>query len=231
MARKGISVRSHFWHDILIMVSAFILGLFLSVGVFELLSIRYNWFEESSPVVSGLHGAASVPATVPATVPASTTTGQAAPNVVLLSVPQPANSFASVGQENVSFMKFTVSSPEDSFLQQLHFTLNGDNLAHPFDLQSLQLLYQGKLLAEVPFMQGEGLFQNLMVKLPPHLAADFEIKGKVSTQALSGSRVRLVLKDQGDIIVTTPLAEKLSLKAIFPLQGDTVSVIGNKLGR
>lgn len=137
--------------------------------------------------------------------------------------------YAFLGQEEVKLMRFSLAASEQNAqLRELIFSLDG--YARPRDLKNLQLYFEGKFMAEVPFFEGKGVFSNLAIALPAGEKMAFEVKGKVSEEAFSGDRIQLGFKDANAFSIRTDDSTLLTVEGEFPMWGGNISVIGNKRG-
>jgi len=132
-----------------------------------------------------------------------------------------------IGQKNVSLMKLEIVPNEKAELRDLVFDFNG--YANSSDLVDLQLYLNKKLIGNIVFYEGQGIFEDIGLKMEAKKTYALEVKGTISNGAKSSDRIGIGLKDADSITLVDEKVERLQLKADWPLWGDFVSVIGEKL--
>jgi hypothetical protein len=157
----------------------------------------------------------------------------------------PVKGFAYQGQKDVSLMKIEMYAAKSLKIKKLIFDFDG--YAKPSDLENMQLYLDGKFVAEVPFFEAKGKFENLNLNLESMTKYQFEVKGKIGDEAASGDRIQIGLKDAGSIDISAEDAigsndgsagfgaagpERFSAKdidAVWPMWSGYVSVIGGHI--
>lgn len=137
------------------------------------------------------------------------------------------NTHTKAGKANVILMKFDLRADKKTYLKSLNFTL--DRMAHAYDLKALQLYVKDVLVAETPFFEWHGIFQNLLLKFDESETVSIEIRGSISDQANAGDRIRLLLDGENALEIMEENGKKLNIKTGFPLKGNVVSVIGHEI--
>ncbi|GEM_PF-5315751 len=219
----AVRSRGHLFHD-LVLISFSVAGAgIIMVGFFIYSKMAYQTAVFSrtgnyTTAASGIHASArekvlpdikSRPAEVLQITPEKTGTRFVAP-----------------GEQNVMFMQFGITAPRDGYLERLVFTL--DDFARPYDVSQLQLYHEQKLLGTVPFLEGKALFQNLHLQLAKNDLSSFEVRGKISQQAMSGDRIRIGFKSMDAVKFQSD--EALDIVAgSFPVWSQPISVIGEQL--
>jgi hypothetical protein len=226
---RFVPARKH-WNlarDLAIMTLAFLTAVLSVIFTFE--SLRYFGYFKSGELL--MHGAAPVKTISLAEIAGN---GKEAPakntgplNAAKIQVKaEKINGYAYVGQRDVLFLKFSLSSLVDAKLKSLDFDMGG--YARPSDIKNLQIYLDKKLIGEAPFFEASGIFDKLNIDLPKNQELDFEIKGTVSDEAFSGDRVRIGFKDADSLNVVDQAMNKLSPGAGFSAWGGYVSIIGSK---
>lgn len=212
----------HFRHcsyDLMIAVSAIISAFFFTALIFNSLNAKFRWFDDQGSAKSAIHSAAQPEKEI--------TTTQDAASAAIITVEKHFNTSSEAGAESSVLFNFTVTAPQDLTLKKLIFTLN--DLSKPDELISLQLFQNKKMIDEVPYFEGQGIFQNLNLKLLPNAFTRLEVKGKVSDTAKAGDRLKLMLKDADAVGIMDSGNEPVPVKSFFPLWSHAVSIIGTRL--
>ncbi len=212
----------HDHHDLAMVGLGFVLALMFSVAVFELLNLQFGWTRMTGMETGGVHPAA---ATQELRGAAPKKNGDVADAPRLIVAPEEVGPLSVVpGQDDVYFLRFTLSPESDGFVHGMSFALNG--LAKPYDLKSLRLFLGDKQLGETAFFEGKGSFRNLMLKLEANKLLKLSVVGDVSGQAQVGDRLILELADDGIDAIDddgNPFeilgAEGLNSKAMSMVQG------------
>lgn len=210
------------WPDILAMTLGLAAGLFLTVLFFEVMR-SWDIFDDKP----ALRGSAVIESAIedfeiqerPAT---DGLAGNAA-----IEVEDPGNVYVGPGQEDVSFITFSLNTDKDSKLRKLILRMEG--FARPRDIEKLQLYSDGKFLAEVPFANGKGRFDNLKIPLSALEKNQFEIKGKIGEEAISGDSFRVGFKGDDSIQIVDSELNRFSVEPDLPVWGTIVRVIGYRI--
>lgn len=187
----------HDHHDLAMVGLGFALALMFSVALFEILNLQFGWTK--MPAGGGVETGGVYPAAVATqelhgAAPQKNGDALAAPGLVV--APEDVGPLSVVpGQDDVYFLRFTLSPESDGFVHGMSFALDG--LARPYDLKSLRLFLGDKLLGETAFFEGKGSFRNLMLKLDANTLLTLSVVGDVSDQAQVGDRLILKLADEG----------------------------------
>jgi hypothetical protein len=243
-----IQYKSNIYWDLGLMC----LGVLLA---FALCTFIFKWMSETGLVsrgsgsASGMHRAAETSgpdltlkeAATGAAGAVSTAGADAAPSSGLASIKLlPVKGFAYRGQKDVSLMKMEMYAAKSLKIKKLVFDFDG--FARPSDLDNMQLYLDGKFVAEVPFFEAKGKFENLNLNLESMTKYQFEVKGKISDGAASGDRIQIGLKDSGSIDISADGfgAAKFDaaarggfstkdIDAAWPMWSGYVSVIGGHI--
>ncbi len=183
---------SHFHHDLVMMATGFVFAFFFSVVVFEIFNAHFHWIGEGSVSSGGAQQVSGINETVHG---AASQSMQQTASELLVSAEKSGPAYAVPGQKHVTLMKFSLSPSNTGFVTSMSFDL--DKLAHPYDLQSLQLFYGDEQLGDVSFFEGKGSFKNLMIKVEANRLMEFTLTGTVSGQAQIGDR--LITKFASDL--------------------------------
>lgn len=135
--------------------------------------------------------------------------------------------YAHQGEENVDFLKITITSRESGKLHDL--VLTADGFARPTDVKSLQIYIDEKFIAEKPVFEGKAIFSGLNIDLDAHYPREIVVRGAISDEALSGDRVTIGVLAEGDVVIRNGLSRSLSVGGEFPAWGGFVSVIGGRI--
>jgi hypothetical protein len=184
----------HDHHDLAMVGLGFALALIFSVALFEILNLQFGWTRMSGVETGGVHPAAVATQELHGAAPQKNGGVLETPGLVV--TPEEVGLLSVVpGQDDVYFLRFTLSPESDGFVHGMSFALDG--LARPYDLKSLRLFLGDKQLGETAFFEGKGSFRNLMLKLEANKLLKLSVVGDVSGQAQVGDRLILKLADDG----------------------------------
>lgn len=213
----------HDHHDIAMVALGFVLALMFSVALFEVLNLQFGWTRMRGVESGGVRPAAVEIQELHGAAPQTNKEAGTAQRLVVTSE-DVGPLYVVPGQDDVYFLRFTLSPESDGFVHGMSFALGG--LARPYDLKSLRLFLGDKQLGEVAFFDGKGTFRNLMLKLEANKLLTLSVVGEVSGQAEVGDRLILELDDDGIDAIDgdgTPFeilgGETLKSKAMSVAQG------------
>lgn len=137
------------------------------------------------------------------------------------------NGFGYVGQDDTGLLKMEITAAKDATIKSLILDMNGR--ANKNDLVDLQLYFNKKFVATVPWFNGQAKFNDIKLPLRAGEKTVMEIKGTLSYDAKSNDRFQIGFAETDSIKIVDGDLQKLSIDGEIPFWGNLISVIGKKL--